>query len=309
MAGQELHPHSDSPHPRRRPGHARRDEWVLGYLLILPLVLVILLLVYIPLLRGFSMSLHLLDYSQGLTNQFTGLRNYLHVIQDPNTRRAALNTSGYLVVTVVVELTAGVAFALALKKPFRGRGLVLALMILPWALPGIVSGVLWGRIYHPDTGFLNNILFRMGMIREYHLWFANRYLSIGMIALTNVWSGLPLVILILLAGLQTIPGEIYEAASVDGASALRKFLGITLPLLRPSLVVALTLATVSSMSLFDQIYVLNGVALETRSLTQQIYLMTFQQLKFGEGTALAFWLTLVLLCFSTGYIRSLRRAR
>jgi multiple sugar transport system permease protein len=309
MAEQSLHPKSASRPARHGSAHARRDEWLLGYLLIMPLVLVILFLVYIPLLRGFNMSLHLLDYSQGLTDQFMGFKNYVRVIQDPNTLRAALNTAGYMLVTVVVELSAGVVFAVALNKPFRGRGLVLALMILPWALPGIVSGVLWGRIYHPDNGFLNNILFRMGVIQEYRLWFANRYLSIGLIALANVWSGLPLVILILLAGLQTISNEIYEAASVDGASAWNKFRGITLPLLRPSLAVALTLATISSLSLFDQIYVLNGVALETRSLTQQIYLMTFQQLKFGQGTALAFWLTLVTLVFSAGYIRSLRRAR
>jgi len=295
--------------PARRIGKAQREERILGYLFVLPVVIVILVLVYYPLAKGFSMSLHSLNFAMGPSDHFVGFKNYLHVIQDPDTIATAIHTLGYLAVAIFVELVGGLVFALTLNSHFRGRGIVLALTILPWALPGIVSGVLWSRIFHPDNGVLNNVLYRLGIIQDYQLWFSKPLYSIFFIGLVFVWSSLPLTILTLLAGLQTIPSELYDASAVDGAGPVYQFRFITLPLLRPALAVALTIGTVNALGIFDQIYVLNGTALGTRSITLQIYLMTFAQLRFGEGTALAFWLTLVTLAFSVGYIRSLRSAR
>lgn len=290
-------------------GKARREGWFLGYLFIVPAVLVIVVLVYYPLVQGFWMSLRSLDYALGLPDQFVGLKNYLHVIQDSDMRQSAVHTIGYLVVAIFFELTGGIAFALTLNTQFRGRGLVLALTILPWALPGIVSGVLWSRIFNPDNGLLNNILLRLGIIQSYQLWFSNSFWSILFIGLVHVWNFLPLSTLLILAGLQTIPDELYDASAVDGAGPFYQFRSITLPLLRPSIAVALTLATMNALGIFDQIFVLNGMAMSTRSIAQQIYAMTFMQLNFGQGTALAFWLAIVTLVFSIVYIRNLRSLR
>jgi multiple sugar transport system permease protein len=293
----------------RHAGRARREEWVIGYLFILPVVVVVIALVYVPLARGFGMSLRSLDYSLGLPDRFIGFLNYVHVIRDPAIASTALNTLGYLAVALVFELGGGLAAALALNAKFKGRGWILALTILPWAMPGIVSGVLWSRIFNPDNGLLNNVLLRLHVIRSYQFWFSKPLWSILFIGLVHVWNYLPLTTLLLLSGLQTIPAELYDSSSVDGATPFRQFRSITLPLLRPSLAIALTLATINALGIFDQIYVLNGIALATRSVAQQIYAMTFMQLDFGRGTALAFWLTLVTLVFSIGYIRRLRSRR
>jgi multiple sugar transport system permease protein len=306
---QFIRSNSDKPTHRLHFNKKEREEQVMGYLFVLPVVLVIVLLVFCPLIQGFSMSLRSLNYSLGTADHFVGFRNYLRVIQDPDTISTAVNSLQYLVTALVLQLALGMVFALTLNRQFPGRGILLALAIVPWALPGIVSGVLWSRIFHPDNGLLNNILFRMGLISHYHLWFSNRFLSIVFISLVFVWNNLPLTILTLMAGLQTISKELYDASSVDGAGPLYQFRFITLPLLRPSIAVVLTVATVNSLGIFDQIYVMNGVALSTRSLAQQIYAMTFQQLRFGQGTALAFWLTIVTLVISISYIRNLRTVR
>lgn len=294
---------------RPRAGQKQAEERVMGYLFVLPLVLVIVVLVYYPLAQGLSMSLRSLNYAMGTPDRFIGLRNYVRVLQDPDTLQAGLNTLGYLAVALVLETIFGVVFAVTLNGQFPGRGIVLALTILPWGLPGIVSGLLWARIFNPSNGLLNNLLFRLGLIQNYQLWFSDSLLSIIFIGVVFVWSSLPLTILTLLAALQTIPSELYDASAVDGAGPGLQFRYITLPLLRPALAVALTIGTVNALAIFDQIYVLNGVGLTTRSIAQQIYMMTFMQLKFGQGTALAFWLTIVSLAFSVAYIRSLRSAR
>jgi multiple sugar transport system permease protein len=295
--------------PVKHLGNAQMEERILGYLFVLPVVMVILLLVYYPLVQGFSMSLRSLDFALGLPDRFIGFKNYIRVVRDPDVIATTLHTFGYLVVAIVAELIGGLTFALTLNSQFRGRGFILALMILPWALPGIVSGELWSRIFHPDNGLLNNVLYRLGIIQNYQIWFFKPFWSIIFIGLVHVWNNLPLTTLMLLAGLQTIPAELYDSSAVDGASPFYQLRAITLPLLRPAFAVALTIGTVNALGIFDQIYVLNGFALGTRSVIQQIYLMTFAQLNFGKGTALAFWLTFVTLFFSIGYIRSLRSLR
>jgi len=285
------------------------EEKTLGYLFLFPVVAIILVLVYFPLVQGFGMSMHSLNYSLGYKSEFIGFQNYLTVIKDTDNLMAIRHTLEYLVIAVVFELVGGIVFALTLNNKFRGRGIILAITILPWGLPGIVSGVLWSRVFNPDNGILNSVLYQLGFINTYQLWFSKPFLSVLFIGLVHVWSYLPLIILLLLAGLQTIPSDLYDSSAVDGASPLHQFWYITLPLLRPSIAIALTMITVNALGIFDQIYILNGLALNTRSITQQIYALTFRQLNFGQGTALAFWLTFFILFLSLGYIRQLRSLR
>jgi multiple sugar transport system permease protein len=299
-----------APKRRRRVRAIRqRGEGWLGWALCLPLIVVLGLFVFYPLLLGLQMSTQSLDYNTGATGQFIGFRNYVNVITDPETHAAALHTIGYVVIAVAVELVLGLAFALALRRPFRGRGAVLALLILPWALPPVVAGLLWSHILDPGTGLLNSALYQMGIIGHYHAWLNNQWTAIVAISFVHAWSVVPLVTLILLAGLQGVPDDIYAAASVDGASAAVQFRRLTLPLLRPAIAIALTNGTIAAFSIFDQIYVLNGEALSTRSIMTQVYLTGFTNLNFGLGTALAWLLTLVTAIAGIAYIRSLSRAR
>lgn len=286
---------------------ARLEEARLGWLLALPVVAVIAVLVFYPLVLGFGLSLRSVHFGTGAPETFVGLRNYADVLGRPESRSALFHTLGYVSVAVVLEIVFGTLMALILNRGFRGRSVLFAILILPWALPGIVSGLLWTRILNPDNGLLNSALLQLHLIDQYQVWFSSPLASIVLIAIVHVWGVIPLTALIILSGLQSVPGELQAAASVDGAGPIAQFRYITLPLIRPAMAVALTIGTVAALGIFDEIFVLNGTALGTRSIQMQIYLTTFGQLDFGRGTALAFLLALVTIVFSIAYLRGLRR--
>ena len=289
---------------RRR---SRRESLLLGPLMAAPAVLVVGVLIGYPLVRGFQTSIQ----SSGLygTPRYIGLANYRDMIHDPGVAQAIVHTIEYLALAVTLELVLGLAVAVTLHRAFRGRGLVLALLVLPWALPSVVSGVLWRRVFDPDNGLLNSALLRLHLISEPQLWLSSSRWAIALIALVHVWGVLPLIALTLLAGLQSIPDDVYSASAVDGASPWRQFRHITLPMLRPSIAIAVTLGTLMSISIFDEIYVLNGTALNTRSVLIEFYNTAFVNADFAHGTALAFLLAACSALLGGAYVVSLRRAR
>jgi len=185
---------------------------------------------------------------------------------------------------------------------------VLAILILPWALPSVVSGLLWRRVFDPDSGLLNSVLLQLHILSHPHVWLASRGWALAFITLVHVWGVLPLVSLILLAGLQSIPEEVYSASAVDGATSLRQFRHITLPLLAPSIAVALTVGTVWAIKIFDEIYVLNGTALNTRSILMEVYNTMFVNADFAHGSALALLLTGLTALFAAVYAVTLGRS-
>ena len=168
--------------------------------------------------------------------------------------------------------------------------------------------MLWQRVFDPDNGLLNSVLLDLHVISQPHVWLASGRGAIFYITLVHVWGVLPLVSLIFLAGLQSIPDEVYSASAVDGAGPVRQFTHITLPLLRPSVAIALTVGTLLAISIFDEIYVLNGTALNTRSILMQVYNTTFVQADFAHGTALAFLLAAITAVLGVLYALALRRA-
>ncbi len=290
------------------PNVIRHEESRLGWFLVLPVLIVVAVLVLYPLGFGFSMSLRSIIFGSGIPDHFVGLRNYQDVVTSSSTTAAAVHTAGYLIGALVLEVAAGLGIALLLNRSFKGRGLVFAVLILPWALPSVVSAILWQRLFAPNaSGLLNSLLLDLHVISAPHVWLASTTSAIFLITLLHVWGVIPLTSLIFLSGLQSIPDDLLAASAVDGATPFRQFRHITLPLLRPALAVALTTGTVVALAIFDEIYVLNGAALNTRSVMMQVYLTTFQDLDFGHGTALAFLLTGVTTVFGIVYIRGLRR--
>jgi multiple sugar transport system permease protein len=274
-----------------------------------PAVVAVGLMILYPLVRGFQTSLQSNGALYGLPSHYVGLQNYRDVIHDPGATSAIRHTVEYLLLAVSLELVLGLGVAITLHRIFRGRGFVLAVLILPWALPSVVSGVLWKRVFDPENGYLNHVLEQLHIIHGSHVWLASGRWAIVFITLVHVWGVLPLVSLALLAGLQSIPDEVYSASSVDGASPWRQFRHITLPLLRPSIAIALTLGTLLAISIFDEIYVLNGTALNTRSVLIEVYNTTFVNADFPHGTALAFLLAACTAVFGGLYAAGLRRAR
>jgi multiple sugar transport system permease protein len=294
---------------RRRNGdRTARETQILGWMLALPALVTVAALVLYPMVYGFKQSIRSGGFLFGEKPGYVGLRNYRDVIHDPTSRDAMRHTVEYVVLAVSLELVLGMFVAVTLHRVFRGRGFVLAVLILPWALPSVVSGVLWRRVFDPDNGLLNSLLLQLHIISQPHLWLASGRGAIVYITLVHVWGVLPLVSLIFLAGLQSIPEEVYSASSVDGAGPVRQFRHITLPLLRPSMAIALTVGTLLAISIFDEIYVLNGTALNTRSILIQVYNTTFVQADFAHGTALAFLLAGVTAVFGGIYALALRRS-
>jgi multiple sugar transport system permease protein len=283
-----------------------REAARLGRVMVLPAILAVAALIVYPLARGFQTSVQSSGSLYGLPDRFVGLQNYRDVLHDQTAVDAVVRTFQYVVIAVSLELVLGLVVAVTLHRIFPGRGVVLAILILPWALPSVVSGVLWRRVFDPDNGLLNSALLHLHLISEPHVWLANTGWAVFFITLVHVWGVLPLVSLILLAGLQSIPDEVYSASSVDGATPWRQFRYITFPLLRPAVAVALTVGTLLAINIFDEIYVLNGQALNTRSILIQVYTTTFVNADFAHGTALAFLLAGVTVLFGVVYVAALR---
>jgi multiple sugar transport system permease protein len=241
-------------------------------------------------------------------NRFTGLGNFRALFANSAITTAWVNTSIYVVVGVAGSVAGGTAIAVALRRHFRFRGVILALVVLPWALPAVVEGVIWSWIYNPTFGVLNSALHSAHLIGGYHLWLGlDRWLTIALIEIVQVWQITPLSALVILAALQSIPPDLYEAAMVDGAGPVKSFLRISLPLIRPALAVCTVEALVLSLNIFDQVYVLNGIAPLGSSVMLQTYITTFTDLNFGGGYALSLLMTVATVAASMAGLALLYR--
>jgi ABC-type sugar transport system permease subunit len=287
---------------------AEARESRLAWGLVLPALVTILLVALFPLVWTFWESLHLHDLRMPwLGRPFVGLRNYLDAVRDPRFRGALLHTLFFAVTSVTLELVIGLWLALALNRAFRGRGLVRAAVLVPWAIPTVVSALLWRFMFEGQTGIVNAVLTDLGVIREPIVWFIQPATAWVPVIFADVWKTTPFVALLLLAGLQNIDASLYEAARIDGASAWRQFRHVTLPLLKPAILVALIFRTLDAFRVFDLIYALTGGGPGTS--TEPIALYTFnallQNLQFGYGSALSVIVFLVTFGLALVYIRFL----
>ncbi|HVL17109.1 MAG TPA: sugar ABC transporter permease [Gemmatimonadales bacterium] len=290
--------------PRAEPRGAEYREARLGWAMVLPAVGTILLIALFPLVWTVWESLHLHDLRMPwLGRPFIGLDNYLEALGDERFREALVHTLAFTVASVTLELTLGCVLALAMNRTFRGRGLVRAAILVPWAIPTVVAALIWRFMFDGDSGIVNAALASLGV--DPPVWFVDRLAAWVPVVLGDVWKETPFVALLLLAGLQGIDASLYEAARIDGASAWRQFRHITLPLLKPALLVALIFRTRDAFRVFDLVYVMTGGGPGTA--TEPIALYTFtsllQNLRFGYGSALSVLVFLVAFLLALGYIR------
>jgi multiple sugar transport system permease protein len=285
----------------RKRGAGSNADAVLGMLLVAPIVLTMAGLVFFPLADTMWDSLHRINPMQAGT-PFVGLANYTNMLSDADLGQAWINTLIYVVIAVVVETVFGIAAAALINQVKFGRQWLLAAVILPWALPGVVNAVIWMWIYQPGAGLLNGILGAFGLPFDNHVWFNERTSAIIAVSVVHIWRMMPLTIVIVLAAMQSIPDHLYEAARIDGAGRVRMFGAITLPLIRGAIAIAMTNSTVAAFNLFDEAWVLTGPSLDTRPILVQIYLETFQNLHFSYGMALSLVVTVASLAVSLVYV-------
>jgi multiple sugar transport system permease protein len=272
-----------------------------GYLLLFPALFLFGVVIFYPVVRNVYLSFHEKSITTGMQAHFVGARHYLKIITgDLRFREALGNTIYFTAVSVAIEFMLGLAFALVLNLSFRWRNFARASVILPWALPTAVMAMAWRWIYHDIYGVANDILLRLGVIKEAVAWLGKVPLAMHAAIFSDVWKTTSFMALMLLAGLQSIPQELYSAASIDGAGAWAKFRYVTLPLLRPVITMALLFRSLQAFAVFDLIWVLTqgGPGGSTETLSVYLYSYTFRYLNLGYGSALSvmiFGLSLVII--------------
>jgi multiple sugar transport system permease protein len=291
-----------TPAKRRSRGLSERR---LAAAMVSPSMILIAIVAAYPILYAVWLSLH--EYSvrvaglQRWAGPF-GMRNYSDALQDPDFWAAFKTTFIFTGASVVLETLLGLAMALAMHSAFKGQGLLRTVVLVPWAILTVVTAITWQTIFEPSLGFVNSLLGTIGLPND-TVWLGEEPQALIVMIVADVWKTAPFMALLLLAGLQVISGEIYEAAKVDGATAWQRFTRITLPLLKPALLVALIFRTLDALRIFDLPFVLTKGAHGTNTLSLISY-ETFQTNRIlGLGSALAVLTFIIVMIVSFVYIR------
>ncbi|RKG50236.1 sugar ABC transporter permease [Corallococcus sp. AB011P] len=274
-----------------------------AYLLVAPAVLVLAVVALYPVLAAIWLSLHRFILVFG-ERRFTGLENYVYLLGDARFWSALGNTAYFTAVAVTVELLLAVPLALLLNRAFPGRGLLRASVLVPWAIPTVVSARLWAWMFNPDYGLINRLLGGAEIN-----WLGAPGYALHAAILVDVWKTTPFVALLVLAGLQGIPEDLYKAARVDGASGWRQFRSITIPLLKPALLLAVLFRSLDAFRVFDAIYVLTegGPANTTETLSIYAYKTLMRSGDFGYGSTLSVATFLGVVLLAVVWLRWLGR--
>ncbi|HEX6860749.1 MAG TPA: sugar ABC transporter permease [Caulobacteraceae bacterium] len=282
-----------------------RERVQAAWLFLAPMLAVLALVAAWPLARTAFFSLTnatLVDMSR---YGFVGIGNYIAyddghwygVLTDPQWLRALGNTLVFAVISVALETVLGVAIALLLNMSFRGRGLMRAALLVPWATPTVVSAKMWSWMLNDQFGVVNDLLLRIGLIAAPVAWLAEPALSMASVIIVDVWKTTPFVALLTLAALQMVPKDCYEAARVDGVHPVKVFFRVTLPLIRPALAVAVIFRLLDAMRMFDLVYVMTGAtdATMTLSVFARQELVDFQDVGYGSAASTMLFFVIALL--------------
>ena len=276
-----------------------------AWLFLAPMLVVLLLVAGWPLMRTIWFSLTDANLSDMTGAQFIGLENFLvnydgewfGVLADGQWWNAVGNTLYFSVVSVTIETVLGMVIALVLNGSFKGRGLLRAAVLIPWAIPTIVSAKLWGWMMHDQFGILNHLLLGLGLIAEPVAWTADPDMVMTSVILVDVWKTTPFMALLILAALQLLPSDCYEAAHVDGIHPVRVFFKVTLPLIKPALMVAVIFRLLDALRMFDLVYVLTPNSEESAmmSVFARQQLVDFQQVGYGSAASTVMFFMIALL--------------
>jgi trehalose/maltose transport system permease protein len=291
-----------SSNEKKRRGWLREEfgnpERRTAYYMILPAIVIILAVAFYPIV--YSIVLSVTDSTITTFGSFVGLENFVEMFKNPDFLEGLTNTVIFTVVSVGLEFVIGLGIALAINRAFRGRGLVRAAVLVPWAFPTVISAVMWRLMFQDQIGLINTVANNLGLINQPIL--SDKTLLLICVILVDTWKTTPFMALLLLAGLQTIPGEIYEAARVDGATVMQRFFRITLPLLKPTILVAVLFRTLDAYRAYDLFWVLSGQQLESLS-TFVFKSVRISQLLFPEGNAAAVFIFVTAFLISLVFIK------
>jgi multiple sugar transport system permease protein len=280
------------------------------YLLIAPALITILAVVFFPVLNAILMSFQSYDLRRPSQIRFTGLANYATAMHDPLFWQALLKTVIWVAVGVGLQFVFGFMLALLLNRKFPGRGIVRSISLIPWVTPGVLIGLMWRWIFDGNYGVLNDLLMRLGLIHDKIPFLAQQSTAFPSVILTIIWQGIPFFALMLLAGLQGIPEELYDAANVDGANAFQRFFLITVPSLKNTIFVTTLLRIIWVANSVDVIFNLTegGPAYSTQTLSVYVF-NKGNTLNLGYASTMAILLALALALVAVPYLKKLFKAQ
>ena len=283
-----------------RSGHLLRVYW-LETLMVLPLIAYIALLTLVPVLQVIA-----LGFTDRYSGAFPTLANYQYIVSRPDFGAAVVNTIGITLIGVTLEMTIGLVLALMLARSFPGRGLFRTIILTPMGVPTLVAGAAMLYFFRTN-GYVNEALLRIGLIDVPVYWTESGLRGMFAVALADMWKVTPIVVLLLLAGLESIPGDVYEAADVDGASPWETFRSITLPLLMPSITMALILRAIDAFRIFDVVMVMASRSIPVMSTFVYINYFDFQDQHTASAAATI--LLLMIAAFVAAYFLIVERRR
>jgi len=276
-----------------------KAERKLALILCAPAVIAMLLVTVYPILYAIVLSVQKVDLRFPEESGFVGLDNYAAVLSSPLWWTDVFNTTLVTVISVVIELVLGMILALVMHRALFGRGLIRTSVLIPYGIVTVVAAFAWFFAFDPSSGFVNSLPF----VAEDKAWFGDRTSAFSVIILTEIWKTTPFMALLLLAGLATIDEGLYEAAKVDGANAVQRFFKITLPLLKPALLVALLFRTLDAFRVFDSIFVMTRGSQDTESVSILGYNQLISRLNLGLGSAVSVLIFLMVLAIAFVFVR------
>src|SRR3954466_9233214 len=288
---------------RRHKTDYGRGERRFAWLMLTPALAVIALVAAYPIGYAIWLSLHQYSVRVAGLSRWVGLDNYTNALKSSEFWSATKITFLFSVISVTLELIIGLAMAVAMHQAFRGRAILRTVVLVPWAILTVVTAITWRTIFEPDLGLAPVVLGKLGLPGAHVVWLGQSGYAFAVMVFADVWKTAPFMALLLLAGLQVIPEDVYDAARVDGATAWQRLTKITLPLLRPAILVALIFRTLDALRIFDLPYVLTNGANGTTTLSLYAYNQLTQNRLIGPGSALSVLTFIIVMAVSLIYIR------
>ena len=276
-----------------------------GTLLLLPCLLLLLISVILPVVLTFRYSLKYYNLTEPQNEKFIWFENYVKIFKDPHFYNALYNSVIILIMVMIIGLVFSIITGLVLNVKSKINPVLTALVIIPWAMPPIVNGIMWKFIFFPGYGFMNKILMNLHLIKSPISWTDNRYLFLLVISIVVSWRIIPFSSLVILANLQNIPESYYDTVKVFGGNKFQEFYYVTLPMLLPSIGVVLINLTTTALSIFDEVIAISGYQFEIHTLLVYNYSTTFNFLDFGYGSAISYVVMILSGIFGYFYVRNM----
>ena len=280
---------------------------ILPYILISPAFIIMAVFVLYPVIVTFFYSLRKMKLTAPKDTAFIGFNNYITTLKSFDFWYSLQNSMMIMIIVIVVCVLFGLFSAVILDADSKLKNILMAIAVIPWALPPVVNGILWKWIFYPGYGFMNKILYNLNLIEEPIQYLSNRYSLMLIVGIVIAWRNIPFCSIVLLSSIRAIPDVAYDAASIDGANRFQMFMRITLPLLMPAFGIILTFTSISAINVFDEVVSISGYSNLGKTILLEDYMITFSFLDFGRGSSLTYLVMLAAGTLGMLYIRAMSK--